>query len=90
MQSKFSSLTNRIKLILQSSIYSAGLVLRFKGLGIVHLSKKDLITELVRKKQQMCLEQLRKDPELNHLDNDTIKKVLKNKLPVVKYALNYC
>ncbi|XP_034238901.1 nuclear factor NF-kappa-B p110 subunit-like isoform X2 [Thrips palmi] len=53
----------------------------FKGLGIVHLSKKDLKKELIRKKEQMWLENLRSDRELDHVDNETLKEALKLKIP---------
>lgn len=56
----------------------------FKGLGIVHLSKKDLKKELVRKKEQMWLEELRRDRDLDHLDDETLKEALKKKLPALE------
>lgn len=53
----------------------------FKGLGIVHMSKKDLKKELLRKKEIMLMEELKRDDDLSCLGDEMLKRVLKEKMP---------
>lgn len=52
---------------------------RFKGLGIVHVSKKDLKKELLRKKENCLFEQLRRDEQLVDFDDEALRDAVKSK-----------